>query len=198
VISKGDDYYQALVIGTSKYTGSVNLPSVLVVRRDDPAQSFDDLAGTEFGYINNSCSSSFYAMSVLLEKQGRKLNDFLKPKRVKAWQGQIDAVIAKEVRSTMLPEDVWLATASNADDTKIIGRYDNAKPALIVARKRLDEQLSASLTNALVTWAPPWNGLYGPFRPYYLADVFSFYHDLDQLAALVSGDTHSERSPLDR
>ena len=142
--------------------------------------------GTEFGYINDSCSSSFYAMSVLLEKQGRKLNEFLKPKKVKAWQGQIDAVVAKEVRSTMLPEDVWLAKASNADDTKIIGRYDNAKPAVVVARKDLDKEIRASLINALVTWAPKWNGLYGPFRPYYLAEVFSFYHDLDKLAALVS------------
>jgi hypothetical protein len=33
---------------------------------------------------------------------------------VKAWQGQIDAVVDGEIRSTMVPEDVWRTTSGNA------------------------------------------------------------------------------------
>src|SRR2546423_1097276 len=42
---------------------------------------------------------------------------------VKAWQGQIDSVVDGEIRSTMVPEDVWRTTSGNAETTKVIDRY---------------------------------------------------------------------------
>ena len=36
------------------------MPSVLVVRKDDPAESLMDLEGATYGYINKSCTSSYF------------------------------------------------------------------------------------------------------------------------------------------
>jgi phosphonate transport system substrate-binding protein len=83
----------------------------------------------------------------------------------------------------MVPEDVWKTHAANANDTKIIGRYDNATPPLVVVRRNLDETIAKTLLDTLVTWVPKWEAVYGAFRPFYYADVHSFFHDLDQLPA---------------
>jgi phosphonate transport system substrate-binding protein len=64
---------------------------------------------------------------------------------------------------------------------KSIGRYDNATPALVVVRQDLDEPLGKALRDALVSWVPEWEAVYGAFRLLYYADVQSFFHDLDQL-----------------
>jgi ABC-type phosphate/phosphonate transport system substrate-binding protein len=182
-IAKGDQHYRGFAIATSKFTGTTNLPSVLVVRQDDPAQGFADLEGARYGYINKSCSSSYFPANIVLAKQGRKLDAYLDIIQVKPWQGQIDAVVAKEVRATMVAEDVWKTTPRNAQDTKIIGRYDNGKPALIVARQDLDEGVGKKLLAALVAWMPKWQAVFGAFRPYYYADVQGYFHDLNGLPA---------------
>ena len=181
LIAKGDRFYKGLAIATSKFTGTTNLPSVLVVRKDDPASCLDDLQGASYGYINKSCSSSYFAPAILLAKRGRKLDEFLKIQPTAAWQGQIDAVVAKTVRATMVPEDVWKTAPENARHTKVIGRYDEATPAVVVARSDLNQAISRRLLDALVGWEPSWEAVYGAFRPYYYADVQHFFHDLDQL-----------------
>lgn len=35
--------------------------------------------------------------------------------------------------------------------------------------------------DALLTWVPRWECIYGAFRPCCRADVHRFFHDLDQL-----------------
>jgi len=181
LLARGDNYYHGFVIASSKFTGSVDLPSVLVVGKDDPAKSLDELEGASYGYINKSCSSSYFPPAIMLQKKGRELDKFLKIKPVKAWQGQVDAVISGEVRATMVPEDVWKTTPDNAKHTKVIDRYDTAKPAMIVMREGIDEEVSKQLLHRLIEWSPKWEAVYGPFKPYLLAEVFSFFHDLDAL-----------------
>jgi phosphonate transport system substrate-binding protein len=181
LLATGDKYYHGFVIATSKFTGSVDLPSVLVVGKDDPAKSLEDLEGATYGYINKSCSSSYFPPAIMLQKKGLELDHFLKISQVKAWQGQVDAVIAGEVRATMVPEDVWKTTPDNAKHTKVIDRYDNAKPAMIVARDGIDEEVRKKLLERLIQWSPKWEAVYGPFKPFFLAEVFSFFHDLDAL-----------------
>jgi hypothetical protein len=44
IVASGDNHYRGLAIATSKFTGTTHLPSVLVVRKDDPAANLDDLA----------------------------------------------------------------------------------------------------------------------------------------------------------
>ena len=184
-VAKGDQHYRGFAIPTSKFTGTTNLPSVLVVRHDDPATSFADLEGAKYGYINQSCSSSYFPPAIVLDKQGKKLGEYLDIIQVKPWQGQIDAVVSGEVRATMIAEDIWNTTPRNARDTKIIGRYENAKPALIVARHDLDEEIGKKLLAALVTWMPKWEAVYGAFRPYYYADAQAYFHDLNGLPASI-------------
>lgn len=182
LLATGDDHYRGLAIATSKFTGTTNLPSVLVVRRNDPASSLHDLEGAKYAYINKSCSSSYFSPAILLDAQGRKLGEFLDIVPTAPWQGQIDAVVTGSVRATMVPEDVWRTNPANALTTRIIDRYDNATPAPVVVRRDLDEALARALLDALVTWVPKWDGVYGAFRPFYRADVHRFFHDLDRLA----------------
>jgi ABC-type phosphate/phosphonate transport system substrate-binding protein len=181
MIGKGDRHYKGFAIATSKFTGTTNLPSVLVVRKDDNASSLDDLEGSTYGYINKSCSSSYFPPFILIERKGKRGDEFFKMQQVPAWQGQIDAVVNKTVRATMVPEDVWKTTPENAQTTKVIGRYDEATAALVVARDGLDEKVAKPLLDALVAWEPKWEAVYGAFRPFYYADVQHFFHDLNKL-----------------
>jgi ABC-type phosphate/phosphonate transport system substrate-binding protein len=180
-LAKADDHYRGLAIATSKFTGTTSLPSVLVVRNDDPAESLAGLEGVKYAYINKSCSSSYFSPAILLQQEGKAQLDFFELVPTAPWQGQVDAVIAGQVRATMVPEDIWKTTPANAQKTKIVGRYDNATPALVVVRRDLDGALRAALLDALVSWVPGWEGVYGAFRPFFRADVHRFFHDLDQL-----------------
>ncbi|SDM53672.1 MULTISPECIES: phosphate/phosphite/phosphonate ABC transporter substrate-binding protein [Methylobacterium] len=182
-LRRGDRHYRGFVMPTSKFTGSTDLPSVLVVRKDDPAEGLMDLRGASYGFINSSCTSSYFPPIVMLHAHGIRFADFFDGRPVEAWQGQVDAVTAGEVRATMVPEDVWRTTPGNADTTKVIDRYEDAKPAVIVARRGLDPALLSALTDALVDWVPPWSGVYGCFKPFLYADVHHFFHELGKLPA---------------
>ena len=183
VVRSGDQHYCGLAIATSKFTGEPRQSSLLVVRADDPATGLDDLVGADYGYINTSCTSSYFAPAILLNRIGKTWDTFWHSQPAPAWQGQIDAVVSGEVRATMVLEDVWNTTPANAETTKIIGRYDNCKPPVVIARRTLDRDICGTLLDALVAWEPDWSGIYGGLKPYYYADVHPFFHDLDQLAA---------------
>ena len=181
VLATGDRHYRGLAMLTSKFTGTSSLPSVLVVRNDDPATCLADLAGASFGYINQSCTSSYYAPAILLHGLGRRLGDHFALRPTAPWQGQIDAVISGDVRATMVLEDVWKTTASNAKATKVIGRYDGATGAVVVVRDGLDEAVVGPLRDALLTWKPKPGALFGGFAPFTESAVSRFFQDLDQL-----------------
>ena len=183
LLATGDTYYRGLVLVTSKLTGSTKLPSVLVVRDDDPADSIKDLRGAPFGYINTSCSSSYFCPAIVLATLGENLNDFFDLRETAPWQGQIDAVIDTTVRATMVVEDIWRATPSNAHATKIVGRYDNATGAVVVVGEDIDGRVAAGLLDALVTWQPAPDALFGPFTRYRDEDVAAFYADMERLPA---------------
>jgi phosphonate transport system substrate-binding protein len=183
LVRSGDQYYRGLAIATSKFTGDPRQSSLLVVRSDDPATGLDDLAGADYGFINTSCTSSYFSPAILVTRLGKTWDKFLHFVPVPAWQGQIDAVVSKKVRATMVLQDVWRAQAENAQTTKVIGQYDNCKPPVVIARKDLDEGTRRTLLDALVAWEPDWSGIFGGLKPYYYADVHPFFHDLDQLPA---------------
>lgn len=176
-----DAHYRGLAIATSKFTGTTTLPSVMVVRKDDPARDLADLKGARVGYINKSCSSSWFSPAILLHAGGETPSRYFEMVQTRPWQGQVDAVIAGTVRATMLPEDVWRTTPANAETTRIVARYDHATPALVVTRLDLEPTVAAALLDTLVTWVPAWGNVYGAFRPFYRADIHRFFHDLDQL-----------------
>jgi hypothetical protein len=177
---KRDWYYKGVAIAVSKYTGQPSLDAVLVVKKNDSAESLDDLKSASYGYINKSCSSSYFPPAILLNASGRRL-DFLDIRPVAPWQGQIDAVLSGLVRATMVPGDVWTTKPQNAEVTKIIGRFVDTKPPVVVAREDLDPALKNQLLEALVDWLPEWSAVYGGFKPYYVADMEYWFHLLDQL-----------------
>lgn len=181
LLAEGDTHYRGLAIATSKYTGTTNLPSVLVVRHDDPASDLADLKGARSAYINKSCSSSWFSPAILLHERGETLTRYFEMVPTKPWQGQVDAVVAGSVRATMLPEDVWRTTPANANATRIVARYDGATPALVVIRRDVEPAVATALLDALLAWVPGWGSVYGAFRPFFRADVHRFFHDLDQL-----------------
>ncbi len=183
LLAAGDTVYQGLVIVTSKVTGAANLPSVLVVRHDDPATAIEDLRGASLAYINRSCSSSYFCPAIMLNNLGENLDDFFELAATAPWQGQIDAVIDATVRATMVVEDVWRSRPSNADTTKIIGRYDNATGAVIVIRDGIDEGVRETLRDALLAWRPSPDALFGPFTRYRDDDVAAFFADMARLPA---------------
>lgn len=183
LLAGGDTHYRGLVIVTSKFTGAVTLPSVLVVGRDDPADSVADLRGARLGYINRSRSSSYFCPAILLSSRGEQLDGFFELVPTEPWQGQIDAVTSANVRATMVIEDVWRSTPANAEDTRIIDRYDHATGAVIIIRDGIDEVVVAALMDALLAWRPSPAAVYGPFTAYRDADVGEFFRDMERLPA---------------
>ena len=183
---KGDTYYRGLAMATSKLTGQVRQRCLLVVRKDDPAGGIGDLHRARFAYINKSCSSSYFPPAILLHRQGKDLNEFLDMTPIKpgpTWQGLIDAVVSKEVRATMVLEDTWNTLPKNAEDTKVIGEYAGGVEGVVIAREGLDGAVRQAFLDALLAWTPPWDTVYGGFKPFYYADVHAYFHDLEQLPA---------------
>jgi ABC-type phosphate/phosphonate transport system substrate-binding protein len=152
-----------------------------VVRQDDQASSLDDLEGSTYGYLNRSCSSSFFPPAIMLHEKGKKLETFFELKQVAGWQDRVNAVVAKSVRATMILEDVWKMTPENAQMTKVIGEYDSCVPAVLIVRKDLSPEVATLFREHLLSYMPNWKNVYGAFRPFYFADIQTFYHQLCQL-----------------
>ena len=71
-----------------------------------------------------------------------------------------------------------------ADLHRVGGRGDahhDCKPPIIVVRADLDESTRRNLLDALLGWLADRGGISGAFKPYYHADVQSFFHELAQL-----------------
>ena len=177
----GNTHYRGVLIATSKFTGKSRQTTLLVVRKDDTANSIDDLAGAEYGYMNRSCSSSYFPPAILMNRKGQKVGDFFKMQEVGGWQERVDAVVSKKIRATMILEDVWKMTPENVNNAKIIGQFDGCPPAILAVNAELDTKLVDMLCDHLLAWTPEWKDVYGAFRPYYNADVSPFEHYMSAL-----------------
>jgi hypothetical protein len=185
LILRGNPHYQGLAIATSKFTSEPYQLTLLVVRKDDPANSIDDLEGATYGYMNKSCSSSYFPPAMMLNHQGKNFEQFLKLVEVPGWQNRVDAVVARKIRSTMILDDVWKMTPTNERTCKIIGQMDYCTPALLAVNKRLDIGLVNKLRETAMSYIPSWQTVYGSLRPYNYADVQRFTHYLSELPADV-------------
>jgi phosphonate transport system substrate-binding protein len=52
------------------------------VKKDDPATSLDDLAKARYGYINRSCSSTYFPPAILLNRKSLNLDDYFRLTRI--------------------------------------------------------------------------------------------------------------------
>ncbi|MBN9111875.1 MAG: PhnD/SsuA/transferrin family substrate-binding protein [Pseudonocardia sp.] len=158
-----DPAYRGLAIATSSRTGEPVQPAVLVVRVDDPATTTADLEGATLGYVNTSCSSSWFAPALLTHQRGRRVGEFFTPVLVPPWQPQIDAVVDGRTRATTVLEDVWAADPRNTTTTRIVDRVNGLAPPVVVARDTVDADLAAAIVDQLLAWTPPPGAIYGPF-----------------------------------
>ncbi|MGD9987823.1 phosphate/phosphite/phosphonate ABC transporter substrate-binding protein [Pseudonocardia sp.] len=178
-----DPAYRGLAIATSSRTGEPVQSSVLVVRADDPATSTADLDGATLGYVNTSCSSSWFAPALLTRRYDRRVAEFFTPVLVPPWQPQIDAVVAGRTRATTVLEDVWAANPGNAATTRIVDRVEGLAPPVVVARDTVDDDLAAAVVDQLLAWTPPPGAIYGPFVAYDASYVAPFFAMLASLPA---------------
>ena len=52
---------------------------------------------------------------------------------------------------------------------------------MVVVRDGFDESVATILLDTFLHAQPAWEAVYGGYKPFYLADMRSWFHDLDQL-----------------
>jgi phosphonate transport system substrate-binding protein len=182
--AKSDQHYRGLLVSTSKFTGGPSMRVLLVVGKNDPATSLDDLAGAKYGYINRSCSSTYFPPSILLARQNQRLDDYFDLVVIdvgETWQELNEAVVSQKIRATMVLEDVWKTFPENAETTKVIGQYDGSMGPVVSVSVDFDEEKATLLSDVFLQFSPRWDAVYGGYKPFYLADMHHWFHDLDQL-----------------
>jgi phosphonate transport system substrate-binding protein len=185
---RDDHAWRGLASALSPRTKSPAQSSVFVVKRSNPATSWQQLKGAKLGYINTYCTTSYFAPSILLAREDLALETFFDAFAVAPWQGQIDAVIDGSIDATMVYEDVWLAQSSNAGQTRIIARLDDLPTPPVIALASLEAPFTSKLTSALIAFAPkPVPGmLYAGFASYQDMRMRRFFAELEKVPGLGS------------
>jgi phosphonate transport system substrate-binding protein len=146
-----DTPYRGIVSAKTPLTHQPSQNSVFVVAKSNPVKRWTELRGKRLGYINNYCTTSYFAPSILVGREGFALKDFFNAFPVTAWQGQIDAVLGGEIDATMVYEDVWLAKSANADATKILARIDGLPTPPFIIRNNLRKETADALQSTLLS-----------------------------------------------
>lgn len=156
--------------------------SVLIVSAKSTVTSWQELRGKRLGYINTFCTTSYFAPAILLSHSGYRLTQFFDAFPVSPWQGQIDAVVAGTIDTTMVYEDVWLSTPSNAQSTKVIARMDGLPTPPVIVHKSIGPDTTARLKAALrAIECDSSASLYAGFTDYQDASMQQFFADLSAL-----------------
>jgi phosphonate transport system substrate-binding protein len=183
---RNDAAWRGLASALSPRTGTAWQNSVLVVRTSNPATRWQDLRGARLGYINTYCTTSYFAPSILLAREGLMLTSFFRAGPVTAWQGQIDAVVDGSIDATMVYEDVWLARADNASRTKIIARIDGLPTPPMIARSDTGA-FASRLKDAILGFPRPAGPapLYSGFAEYQDTRMQRFFAELETIPSLA-------------
>jgi phosphonate transport system substrate-binding protein len=142
--------YRGIVSALTPITKRESQSSLFVVAKSNPAMHWSELRGKRLGYINTYCTTSFFAPSILLARDGIVMTKFFHAFPVAPWQGQIDAVLADAIDATMVYEDVWLAKPDNADHTKVLARIDGLPTPPVIVSTGLDAGVAGQLKTALM------------------------------------------------
>ncbi len=156
--------------------------SVLIVSEKSSVTSWQELHGKRLGYINTYCTTSYFAPAILLSRSGYRLTQFFDAFPVAPWQGQIDAVVSGAIDATMVYEDVWLSTPSNAKNTKVIARMDDLPTPPVIVHKSAALGTTTRLKAALLDIKSDGAAeLYAGFTDYQDASMQQFFADLSAL-----------------
>jgi phosphonate transport system substrate-binding protein len=183
---RSDPFYRGIASARAPRSGLPLQNSVMVVAKSNPVTDWQNLRGMRYGYINTFCTTSFFAPSILLAREGLALETFFDAFAVAPWQGQIDAVVDGAIDVTMVFEDVWLARAGNAQKTKIIARVDGLPTPAFIARTDASDAFTSNLTHKLLTYAakPMPGALYSGFGAYQDAHMQRFFAELERLPGM--------------
>lgn len=178
-----DPFYHPIAnaLFASNHESKIN--SVLIVSKKSPINNLEDLKGKTYGYINQYCTSSYFAPAIFLKKHGFSFHEFFgSTQAVGPWQLQIDAVTHGEVDATMVQEDLWLKLPENAEKTKIIGKEENLPSPLIVSAKNTEETLLKEFQEILFSpkSEPSLHALFSGFIPYQKSQVETFFSSAQQ------------------
>jgi phosphonate transport system substrate-binding protein len=186
-VLRSDPFYRGIASARSPRSGVPLQNSVLVVAKSNPVTDWHKLRGARLGYINAYCTTSYFAPSILLAREGLVLDAFFDGFAVAPWQGQIDAVVDGSIDATMVYEDVWLSRAGNAQKTKIIARLDGLPTPVFIARTDAAEAFTSNLTHRLLTFAskPLPGALYAGFGAYQEAHMARFFAELERLPGMA-------------
>lgn len=166
---KPDTYYTPIANALFTYNQSFKTTSVVVVPKESSISSLSELKGKSYGDINSHCTSSYYAMGVLLKKHGFSIHDFFSDiQGVGAWQLQIDAVIAGRVDATMVLESVWNALSSNKEKTKVIDQLGNLPSPVVICAVNAEPDFKRDLSELLFInkQKPVPHSLFNGFVPF--------------------------------
>lgn len=184
---RSDPAYAGVASARSVRTGKPEQASVLIVAKSNPAADWHALSGARLGYINTYCTTSYFAPSILLAREGLSLQSFFNAHPVAPWQGQIDAVIDGAIDATMVSEDVWLARAGNAAQTRILARMDGLPTPPFIARERDGDGFAERLRHELLamTGAVAPNALYCGFGDYEAARMAHFFAEIARIPGMA-------------
>jgi phosphonate transport system substrate-binding protein len=184
---RSDPFYRGIASARSPRSGMPLQNSVLVVAKSNPVTDWHKLRGARLGYINTYCTTSYFAPSILLAREGLVLDTFFNAFAVAPWQGQIDAVVDGSIDATMVYEDVWLSRAGNAQKTKALARLDGLPTPAFIARSDASDAFTSNLTHKLLTFAskPLPGALYAGFGAYQEAHMARFFAELERLPRMA-------------
>lgn len=178
--------YEPIASAVSAADGTASFASVLTVPASSEVRDVDDLAGRRLGTAHRYCTSSFLAPAVLLAEHGHRIEEFLGALViVPPYQGQIDAMLAGTVDATMVEEDVWQRTASNAETTRVIARKDGLPTPLLIVHRAVAPDLRVDLAKLVLGHRPEITPetLFAGFVAYQRAAIEQFF---DEAAAALA------------
>lgn len=160
--------------------------SILIVKKDFPAENVEQLRGKRLGYVHTHCTTTYMAPAILLKRHGFSIKNFFSELvHVEAYRPQIISLLAGEVDATMVQEDVWLKEARFAEETKILDNVTNLPtPVVIVSRrapKEFQEQFKQELLNYKNTMGKDL--IFPGFVPYNKERIEEFFNDAKEALA---------------
>jgi phosphonate transport system substrate-binding protein len=181
---RSDPAYRGVASALSARNKTPDQASVLIVKRESPAERWQDLRGARFGFVNRCCTTTYFAPAMLMAGEGGAVDKFFNLVVVGVGQGQIDAVIAGEVDVTMVYEDSWLARPENAEQTKVLARLNALPTPAFLVRSDVDAAFASELKTALLAYTYSVNddALYVGFVDYQDDLMQRFFADVERVA----------------
>lgn len=178
---KNDPCYIPIASALTGKSGSATMDVVLVVKKDSLYGKLADLRGLDIGYIHPYCTTSYFGLILLLQKNGFSIKNFFNDiVEVGPWQKQIDAVVEGRVAATVVYRDVWLKNTDNAQNTRIIDELAGLPTPLVIAHKSLAKEVSIEFFELLTHLKREDTSLFNGFIPYDNKRVESVFSLIDK------------------